>query len=326
MPESSAEQTILIRMDAGVMPDDTVGRLQEAAPGCRVVVTTDRDAIEAVASEVTIAAGYRPTDLLPILPRLKWFQQFSSGSDWLQQHPELQHDGYILTNASGVHPVQITEHVFGVMLMLGHHLDESVRAQDRGEWVRHPYPGIVELEGKTLLIVGLGAIGRRIARIAKAFGMRVLALRRDTSRVSPNVDRLAGPDDLRLLLPDADFVVLTVPLTAQTHHLVGASEFELMRRGAYLINIGRGGTVDEDALARALTDGAIAGASLDVFETEPLPADSPLWTAPNMLITAHNAGASPRYYHRALDIMSENLKLFLAGKPLRNVVDKRAGY
>lgn len=326
MPEDPAGQTILIRMDAQAMPEDTVSRLQQVAPGCRVVISTDPDVIQSVSDDVTIAAGYRPNDLLPRLPRLRWFQQFSSGSDWLQQHPELQHDGYVLTNASGVHPVQITEHVFGVMLALGHHLDESIQAQTRRAWVRHDYGGVVELEGKTLLVVGLGAIGERIAKVARAFGMRVIALRRDTDRSSPHVDHLAGAGDLASLLPDADFVVLAVPLTAQTHHLIGPTEFELMKRDAFLVNIGRGGTVDEQALAAALHRGDIAGAALDVFETEPLPADSPLWSAPNMLITAHNAGASPRYYHRALDIMVDNLERFLAGRPLRNVVDKKAGY
>jgi phosphoglycerate dehydrogenase-like enzyme len=220
----------------------------------------------------------------------------------------------------------VTEHILALLLSFARQLPLAFAAQRQREWVHAENDQVFELAGKTLLLVGLGPIGRCTARVASAFGMRVLAVRRRTAGAEPGVERIGTMDDLPELLPEADFVVLVVPFTAQTHHLIGASALARMKPSAYLINVGRGGLVDEDALIVALAESRIAGAGLDVFEQEPLPAGSPLWDLPNVILTAHYAGVTPDYDRRATAIFLDNLKRYVAGEPLRNVVDKRLGY
>ena len=183
-----------------------------------------------------------------------------------------------------------------------------------------------ELAGKTMLLIGVGAIGERTAKVAAAMGVHVLGVRRDSARTTPYVDEMYGPDQLLSILPRADFVVLTVPLTRETRGMIGAQELQAIKPSAYVVNIGRGGTIQEGALIRALQEGWIAGAGLDVFETEPLPSDSPLWDMENVIVTAHYAGLTPHYEERAMAIFVDNLERYCAGKPMRNVVDKRVGY
>jgi phosphoglycerate dehydrogenase-like enzyme len=177
-----------------------------------------------------------------------------------------------------------------------------------------------------MLLIGVGAIGERTAAVASALGMRVLGIRRDAARGAPGVAAMYGLDRLLDLLPEADCVVLTVPLNRSTQGMIGERELRAMKPSAYLVNIGRGGTVQEDALVRALREGWIAGAGLDVFAEEPLPETSPLWELENVIVTAHYAGMTPHYDERALAIFLDNLRRYRAGEPLRNVVDKAAGY
>jgi phosphoglycerate dehydrogenase-like enzyme len=172
----------------------------------------------------------------------------------------------------------------------------------------------------------VGEIGARTARLASALGMRVLGVRRDPSRAVPAVAEMHGNHDLLRLLPEADFVVLTVPLTRETEGMIGEAELRAMKESAYLVNIGRGGTVLEGDLARALEEGWIAGAGLDVFEEEPLPEDSPLWGMEKVIITSHYSGSTPHYDERALEIFLDNLGRYRSGRPLRNLVDKARGY
>src|SRR5690606_35099713 len=182
-----------------------------------------------------------------------------------------------------------------------------------------------ELKGKTLLLVGVGAIGERVARLGAAFERRVGAVRRDPSRPVPGAE-VRSDADLAAVLPEADFVVVTAPLTSATRGMFGAAQFRAMKQTSYLVNIGRGGIVVEDDLAVALKDGEIAGAGLDVFEREPLPPESPLWGMTNVIVTSHYSGATPHYNDRALAIFLDNLQRFAQGRELLNVVDKRAGY
>ena len=196
-------------------------------------------------------------------------------------------------------------------------LPASIRGQERHHWLDWGEKHAFELAGGTLLLVGVGAIGGRTAQLAHALGMHVLGIRRNPAETVAEIERMAGPQDLATMLPQADFVVLTVPLTRETHHMIGERELRLMRPGSYIINIGRGGTIDETALLDALKEGRIAGAGLDVFETEPLPADSPFWDLPNVIITAHYAGSTPYYNRRALDIFIENLRRYRSGEPAR---------
>nr|HID12223.1 D-2-hydroxyacid dehydrogenase [Anaerolineae bacterium] len=320
-------RTILLDFEPGTLSEAQLAQVQALAPDMRILVTRDRDEIESALDEIEIAAGGFPRDLLPRARNLRWLQQWGAGADWLLRHPEAVELDFVLTNASGVHPIPISEHILAFLLAFARGFHRAMRAQARHEWFSYDQQkGLFELVGKTMLLIGVGAIGERTARVATALGMRVLGVRRNPERDAPGVEAMFGPDQLLYLLPEADFVVLTVPLTRETQGMIGERELRAMKPTAYLVNIGRGGTIQESALIRALRERWIAGAGLDVFETEPLPDDSPLWDMDNVIITAHYAGSTPRYHERAMAIFLDNLRRYRAGEPLRNVVDKRLGY
>jgi len=303
-------------------------RIRGAAPGARVVVAPsgdDWDRVKCeVAARVEVFLGFAPVRDLPLLPKLAWVQQPGAGADWLMHAPAFRDSAILLTNASGVHAIPIAEHVLALMFALSRRIHRFVRAQRDHEW--RPRGRLGELDGATIGIVGLGSIGAKTAEKARGLNMRVLGLRRDPSRPCPHVERLFGPDQLHAMLPEVDWLVLAAALTPETTHLMGEREFAAMKERAYLINVGRGALVDEPALIRALRDGQIGGAGLDVFEREPLPADSPLWDMGNVVLTPHFAGATPHYAQRVTDIFVENLRRFQAGEPLVNQVDKRLAY
>jgi phosphoglycerate dehydrogenase-like enzyme len=320
-------RTILLDFEPGTLSEAQLAQVQAAAPGMRLLVTRDHDEIERALDEIEIAVGGFPRDLLLRARNLRWLQQWGAGADWLLRYPQAAELDFVLTNASGVHPIPISEHILAFLLTFARGFHRAVRAQERNEWILHEQQkGVFELAGKTMVLVGVGAIGARTAEVAKAFGMRVLGVRRDATVGAHGVEAMVGPDRLLDLLPEADFLVLTVPLTHETQGMIGERELRAMKPTAYVVNIGRGGTIQEGTLARALREGWIAGAGLDVFETEPLPQDSPLWAMDNVIITSHYAGLTPRYHERAMAIFLDNLHRYQAGKPLRNVVDKRLGY
>lgn len=314
----------LIMLDPRELDAAQVARVERLLPGWRVAVTRDAAEIAALLPEVEIVAGHVRPELVIGAPRLRWIQLWSAGADWLLHHPEAAQMDFLLTTASGVHAVPISEHIIGTLLMLARRLHHAVRAQARREWWRPGGDGVSELAGKTMLLVGVGAIGARTAMLASALGMRVEGVRGDPSVPADGVAAMYGQGQLAERLPHADVVVLTVPLTAATRGMIGAAELAAMKPSAYLVNIGRGATVDEAALIAALREGQIAGAALDVFEREPLPADSPLWDMEHVIITAHYSGNNPHYNERALAIFEENLRRFGAGERLNNLVDKRA--
>ena len=237
--------------------------------------------------------------------------------------PELVESNVILTNSSGVHRIPISEMAMAMMLYFAKSLDKFVRLQLQRRWSR-----IIpdELAGKTAGIPGLGNVGMETAYRAKCFGMRVIALKRRPMRRPTYVDEILGPEDIERLLRESDFLIVTVPLTGETYHMIGERELKLMKPTAYIINVSRGAVIDNGALLKALKEGWIAGAGLDVFEEEPLPEDSELWELENILITPHISGGTPYYADRVIDIFCENLKRYLTGRPIINVVDKRAGY
>jgi len=319
--------TMLLAFEPGTLPEAQLAEAQAAAPEMRVLVTRDREEIVAALDDVEIAVGGFPHDLLAKAPRLRWFQQWGAGADWLLRHPEAVELDFVLTNASGVHAVPISEHILAFLLAFARGLHRSVRAQDRREWSEMNGRGtIFELAGKTMVLIGVGAIGQRTALLASALGMRVWGVRRYPTVPAPGVAAMYGRDQLLDLLPEANFVVLAVPLTHETQGMIGERELRAMKPTSIIVNIGRGGTIQESALIRALEEGWIAGAGLDVFETEPLPAASPLWKMDNVIITSHYAGITPHYHARALEIFLDNLQRYRAGEPLRNVVNKRLGY
>jgi phosphoglycerate dehydrogenase-like enzyme len=321
-------RTVLLAFDAGALSDEQLARVRERLPrGSELVVARDHDRIEPILDQVEIVAGWFSLGLLPQASNLRWFQQWSAGADWLLRHPQAAEMDFVLTSTSGIHPIQMTEHTFAMLLALARELEQAVRLQERRQWIHSSqHEHLFELAGKTMLLIGVGAIGERIARVAAALDMRVLGVRRDPARGAPDVEAMFGPYQLLDLLPQADVVVLTVPLTAETRGMIGEPELRAMKSTAYLLNVGRGGTVDEGALAQALREGWIAGAGLDVFGTEPLPEDSPLWGLDRMIITSHYGGVTPHYNERALEVFLDNLDRYQAGEPLRNVVDKQLGY
>jgi len=307
---------------AATLPD----QVRALLPDHQVLLTDQRSEMEAHLAEIEIAVGDMPHDLLLRAPNLRWFQTWGAGVDWLMHTPAAAAQDWTLINSSGVHAVPISEHILALLLAFARGLNAAGRLQQRHAWQSAPRADIFELEGKTLLLVGVGAIGQRTARLAGALGMRVWGVRRSPEQPADGVEAMFAPGQLLDVLPQADFVVLTVPLTHATHGMIGETELRAMKPGAYLINIGRGATVQTAALVRALREGWIAGAGLDVVDPEPLPPDSPLWEMDHVILTGHYSGYTPRYFERAAAIFLDNLQRYRDGQPLRNVVDKTLGY
>lgn len=302
--------------------------------------TQDEETILDNAPNIEIVAGWFKNEWLLQMPQLRWVQQWGAGANWIVKNEMLQERPFILTNVSGVHAVPISEHIFATLLMFGRNLRHAHEAQKATTWARHNYPteayqdipfafttdNLFELAGKTMLLIGVGAIGQRTAKLAQAFDMQVIGVRHNPDKASAHVNQMVGPQQLLTVLPQADFVVITAPLTPATYHLIGTAELAAMKSTATLVNIGRGPIIDESALLPALQNKSIAGAALDVFEEEPLPPDSPFWALDNLIITSHYAGNTPRYHERAFAIFLDNLGRYQRGQPLQNVVDKQLGY
>lgn len=256
---------------------------------------------------------------------LRWIQATGAGVDGLL-YQEIVESEIIITNASGVHPIPIAEHTFALILAITRGLVKSFEGKNKRVWV-HNEVFIDELYGKTIGIVGYGRIGQGIAKVAKGFGMKVIGLKRDINKPIEVVpDELLGKDSLDKLLTNSDIVVLIVPLTKETYHMIRERELKLMKPTSILINVARGKVVDEKALIKALKERWILGAGLDVFETEPLPPDSELWELDNVVITPHIAGLNPYYTDRLIDIFITNLKAYPDISKMINVVDKKLGY
>jgi glyoxylate/hydroxypyruvate reductase A len=268
--------------------------------------------------------GPSVTDFLKRVPKLRWIQASSSGiGEWVRRLG-IVHSPIVVTNAAGLHSVALAEYVLFVMLYFARRWPLMVAEQRAHHWERC---AIDTLEGKTLGIVGLGNVGRMIARMAQPFGVRVIGTRRSLSETeTSDVAAVYGADGLRTLLKESDFVVLIVPHTAETVGLIGAAELACMRPGALLINIARGSVVDERALIEALRSGHLGGAALDVVTREPLNADSPLWDMTNVLITPHSMSTAMTENARLTDLFADNLLRYVNGEPLRNVIDKVRGY
>jgi phosphoglycerate dehydrogenase-like enzyme len=262
--------------------------------------------------------------ILEAAPNLKWIQLTSAGADRLLNSGFIE-AGITVTTVSGLHATPIGEYVLAAMLMFAKGAPRFMRAQTRHEWVRY-LP--TELRGKTVGIVGMGNIGAEVARLSRAFGCRVLATRRSAvdGATSEHADELLPAHELHRLLGESDYVALCVPLTPETRGMIGEPELRAMKDTAVLVNIARGPVTVETDLVRALQEGWIAGAALDVFDSEPLPEDSPFWDMENVIVSPHISGGTEIYNRRAVEIFTENLRHYLAGEPLRNVVDPARGY
>ena len=295
-------------------------------PDFQLVISRQLETISQVIANVEIVGGRFPREQMLDAPRLKWMQQWSAGADWILKRPEMRQSEVVVTTASGIHTIQITEHIFSFMFAFARSLPAARLIQLEGTWNRANNPSVFELFEKTLLVVGVGAIGSRTAEVGKSLGMRVIGVRRNPQRSDPSVEQMFGPDQIDQALPEADFVVVVTPLTNETKGIIGSKELDAMKKSAFIINVGRGAVIDEGALTLALQNGQIAGAGLDTFEVEPLPDSSPLWKMDNVIITCHYAGLSPRYHERAMALFLDNLGRYATGKPLQNVVKANLGY
>ena len=274
-------------------------------------------------------------------PHLRWVQFHSAGIDHVQGHPLLD-TNVLLTTVSGVHAVTIGEYVMALILAWAHHVPRMLIYQKRAIWPGGRWSKFVpqELRGATIGILGYGSIGREVARLARAFGMRVLATKRDPRHMTDEGYRIEGTGDptgdlpdrvypaaaTKSMLSECDYVVVCAPLVESTHHMMDRTTLKAMKPTAFLVNVSRGKLVDEGALVEALEKGWIAGAGLDVFEVEPLPADSPLWKMDNVILSPHVAGFTPSYDRRAIEVFTRNLRRYLDGRPLLNLVNRERGY
>jgi phosphoglycerate dehydrogenase-like enzyme len=266
--------------------------------------------------DVLLCSGLWRNELIPAAPRLAFIQSISAGTDQYSREA-LAAAGIRVASAQGVNERAVAEHAIALILAMARRIPEARDNQAAKKW-----RGMIgdiskredELGGKTLVIAGLGRIGARLATLAKAFEMRVLATRRDPSKGQGAADEVVGEDGLPALLPQADFVALTCPLTPRTENLIDAKALAAMKPSAYLVNVARGKVVNEPALVEALNQGRIAGAALDCVREEPLPAASALWGVPNVLITPHTAGETRRYEDNVIDLLLENLERLWRGE------------
>jgi D-2-hydroxyacid dehydrogenase (NADP+) len=299
-------------------------------PEMRVLHLPNYDGLPEELPDTDIFVGYSlRAEQLKKGKKLKWIHSTAAGVAQLM-YPELRDSGIMVTNPSGIFSVPMAEHTMGLLLALARNFPDAVRGQDRARWSQQEIwdqpQHLTELNGKVLLIVGYGSIGREVAKRAKAFEMRVSGVTRSGEADRTYAEKIFSAAQLHEALPAADYVLICAPQTAETKHLIGAAEIARMKRGARLINVGRGSLLDEAALVQALESGALGGAALDVTQTEPLPAESSLWKAPNLFITPHTSGVSDRLWDRQAAILSELLERWFDGQEMFNRVDFVRGY
>jgi len=299
-------------------------------PEMRVAHLPDYDKLPQELPDTDIFVGYSlRAKQLKDAKKLKWLHSTAAGVAQLM-YPELRDSGIMVTNPSGVFSVPMAEHIVGLLLALARNFPDSVRQQDRAVWSQQELwdkpQHLAEVNGRVLLIVGYGSIGRELAKRARAFEMRVWGVTRSGEGDGSYVERILSAGQLPEALPEADYVVVAAPETAETKNLIGAKEIAKMKRGARLINVSRGSLVDEKELVCALENGTLAGAAIDVAETEPLPADSPLWKAPNLFITPHTSALSDRLWQRQTALLVELLERWFDGREMFNRVDLARGY
>jgi phosphoglycerate dehydrogenase-like enzyme len=305
-------------------------RLQQQFPELAFVHRPDYDRVPEEIADTAVFIGWslQPEHFIAAR-KLKWIHSPAAAVHQLM-FPELLRSEVVVTNSTGIHGPVVAEHALALLLALAKRLPQAMRHQAQKQWSQDQLwdvrPRPREVDGATVLVVGLGGIGAEFVRRAKALNMNVLGVRENPAKGSAGADQVYGPAAIDSLLPQADFVVLSTPVTPASAHTIDRARLARMKPDAYLINVARGQLVDEVALIDALAGRRIAGAALDVFEDEPLPASSPFWSLDNVLITPHTAAVTERLWERHFRLIAENMKRFLAGEPLLNLVDKRKGY
>jgi len=318
-------------------PEAVMQQLRGLSPRIRITFNPATKSDE-ISNDIWQRTEVLYTDILlpdlALVPNLKWVQFHYAGVDFIQGSDLLNRKGLKITSMSGASAIQEGEYILMMLLALGHHMKDITANQEKAEWPADRWTRFspVELTGSTVGLVGYGSISREVARLLKPFEVRVLAAKRDVMHPEDRgytveghgdpggdyFDRLYPIEALNSMLKECDYVVVTLPLTPSTNGLIGEEELKGMKPGAFLVHVSRGGVVNEKALLQALTDKHLAGAAVDVFSQEPLPPDHPLWKAPNLILTPHVSGFSPRYKERAGIMFAENLKRYLRAEPLLN--------
>ena len=317
---------VLLGLTLPEVSEGDLAKIRAAAPGSTVKVAPRVGAAIALADDVEVILGFLPEALFQAAPRLRWVHAIASGVDMFL-YPAMRDSDVVLTGEKGLVGGHLADTGFGLLLALTRQIATAIRLgsaswQEREAMRRKE----IELEGLTMGIVGFGGTGRAMARRAVAFGMRVLALDEQPVPASDGVDAVWGRERLAELLAASDVVAICCPLTAETRQMFNAATFDHLKPGALLVNVTRGEIIDGEALVQVLRDGRCGGAALDVAPVEPLPAEHPLWTFENVVMTPHTAGASQLRATRNLDRFCENLRRIQQGKPLLGVVDKQLGY
>jgi phosphoglycerate dehydrogenase-like enzyme len=303
--------------------------LQAAAPDVEIVLAESDEQMLREVTDAQVLLGSCAGEVLARGPELHWIQVYSAGVERCVDNPGMQQGNRVLTNGQRIASPALAEHAIALMMALVRGLDVYHANQLEGAWRRNvglERSDFMELEGRTVLVVGLGGIGTQTARRAHGLGMRVIATRGSRREGPPYVDYVGLADEALELAPQADVVINTAPLTDQTRGMFNAAFFEAMKPTAYFVSVGRGASTVTDDLIAALIDGELAGAGLDVTDPEPLPAGHPLWSTPRVLISPHTAGRSDKGRDRLYLLVAENLRRYVAGEPLLSVVDIQRGY
>lgn len=306
------------------MPDKHLNTIKELCDmPVKVEANLDASALPLEDVEILITYGFGINrGLLDRMPALKWIQVFQTGVEHIPLN-EVHKRGIVLTNVKGIYGKPMSEYVMSIVLYITRDIPRFVRNQKLHKYDRREL--VDEVNGKTMGIFGTGMIGKEVAKKAKAFEMNVLGFN-STGRPVPHFDETYTWDKKDEMLRRSDFIVLLLPLTEKTRHFIGKREFSIMKKGACLINIGRGPLIDESALVESMERGDIRGAALDVFNEEPLPEHSPLWDLDNVLITPHLSGKTVRFFERCIDIFAKNYKAYTEKRPMHFVVDVKRGF
>jgi phosphoglycerate dehydrogenase-like enzyme len=305
------------------MPADTIADFQSVTPEVTVVAADATRLTEQVADADAIFGTINP-QLFRAAKKLKWVQIYSAGVE-TYRFPEFIQSDVILTNCKIIQGPNIADHALSLLLALTRDLYKIIPARTTQEWRRGQYQP-VELRGKTAVIIGVGGIGSQIAQRAHAFGMTVIGVDPKDMPLNPYVAKMVYPDKLDSVLPQADVVFISAPHTPQSEGMMGAKQFELLKKGSYFIAVSRGKLYNSEALVKALDERRLAGAGLDVTNPEPLPKGHALWKFDNVIITPHIAGQSDNVQTRRVELIKENIARFVKGEPMLNVVDKVKGY
>ena len=308
---------------------DSLADLQMVAPGVEIVMVDSKEQAIEEAADAQAVVGFCNEEILSGSPELFWVQMYTAGVERCVVLPDMNKGHKLLTNGQRIGSPALAEHAIAMMMVLARGLDLYHANQLKGQWQQEvglSRTDHMELEGRTLLVVGLGGIGTQVAKRGHGLGMHVIATRNSRREGPDYVDYVGLSDELHELASRADVVINTVPLTDQTRGMFNAGFFDAMKSNAYFISVGRGGSTVTDDLVSALQSGAIAGAGLDVTDPEPLPEGHPLWTMPRVIISPHTAGRSDKGRDRLYLMVKENLRRYVAGEPMLSVVDIERGY